>query len=172
MSTAAITTRGSAHNPRMWSGCLLVAATTLVLVSLAWISGARYLDDRAAEHTRNDVVEVAADITPAVLSYRPETVDADVAKAKSNLTGAFLEYFDKYTAETVIPSSKAEQTSTDWTTSGAALIQAEPDSAVVLLYLDGEIRRAGGQPEDEASTVRVHLDKVDGRWLISQLEAL
>ena len=171
-SDGAEVTPERAHRPRPGSGYLLIAATTLALVVLACISGAGYLDDRATDQTRETAVSVAADITPAVLSYKTETVDADVANAKSNLTGAFLEYFDKYTAEAVIPTAKAEQTSTNWTTSGAALIRAEPESAVVLLYLDGEIRRAGVEPQHAASTVRVHLVKADGRWLITQLEAL
>jgi Mce-associated membrane protein len=41
---------------------------------------------------------------------------------------------------------------------------------VVLLFVDQTVTVGQGAPTNTASSVRVTLDKVDGRWLISQFD--
>jgi Mce-associated membrane protein len=95
-----------------------------------------------------------------------------MATAETELTGGFLEYYRKYATDTVIPNSKKDQIATTWTLMGSAVVSAEPSSAEVLVYLNGVVTKAGVPPNTLASSVRLHMQKVGGKWLISSLEPL
>ena len=56
------------------------------------------------------------------------------------------------------------------TVPGAAWTTATPMHAVVLLFVDQSVIVGDAAPSSTASTVRVTLDKVDNRWLISQFD--
>jgi Mce-associated membrane protein len=49
----------------------------------------------------------------------------------------------------------------------AASVSATPNHAVVLLFVNQTAVVDKSPPADSVSSVRVTLDKVDGRWLIS-----
>lgn len=148
----------------------LVSAGTLVaLAGAAYVT--QYSHDRDAEQTRSVIAQIAADKAAAVLSYRPDTVEADMAAAQTNLTGGFLEYYKKYAEETVVPNSKKDLIGTSWTVVGTAVTKAEQSTAEVLVYLNGTVT-TGAQPADMISSIRLHLEKVDGAWLISDLVPL
>ncbi|WP_162603387.1 RDD family protein [Rhodococcus oxybenzonivorans] len=148
----------------------LVSAGTLVALAVAAYA-TQYSQDRDAEQTRSVIAQIAADKAAAVLSYKPDTVETDMAAAQTNLTGGFLEYYKKYADETVIPNSKKDLIGTAWTVVGTAVTKADPSTAEVLVYLNGTVT-TGAQPADMISSIRLHLEKVDGAWLISDLVPL
>jgi Mce-associated membrane protein len=49
-------------------------------------------------------------------------------------------------------------------------VTTTPRHAVVLVFVDQTITIGNGSPTNTASSVRVTLEKVDDRWLISQFE--
>lgn len=49
---------------------------------------------------------------------------------------------------------------------------ANPKHAVVLLFVDQTVIIGTDAPTDTASTVRVSLDKVGNRWLISSFDPI
>jgi Mce-associated membrane protein len=112
-------------------------------------------------------VRAATDGTTALLSYRPDTVQKDLETAQSRLTGAFLEPYRTLTQDVVIPGAKEKQISAVATVPAAAATAATDHHAVVLLFVNQTVTVAQDPPTNTASTVRVTLDKVDDRWLIS-----
>jgi Mce-associated membrane protein len=115
-------------------------------------------------------VRAATDGTVALLSYRPETVQKDLEAAKSRLTGTFLDAYTKLTHDVVIPGAQQKQISAVATVPAAASTSATENHAVVLLFVDQAVTVGRDAPANTASTVRITLDKVDGRWLISQFD--
>ena len=119
---------------------------------------------------RVESVQAAIDNTVALLSYRPDTVEKDLDAAKSRLTGNFLDAYTKLTNDVVIPGAKQKQISAVANVPAAAATSVTANRAVVLLFVNQTVIVGQDAPTNTASGVRVTLDKVDGRWLISQFD--
>jgi Mce-associated membrane protein len=70
----------------------------------------------------------------------------------------------------VIPGAQQKQISASATVSAAASTTATANRAVVLLFVDQAVTVGKDVPTNTASSVRVTLDRVDDRWLISQFD--
>lgn len=112
-------------------------------------------------------IQTAKDATVALLSYRPATVERDLGAARNRLTGGFKDSYTSLTRDVVIPGAQRKQVSAVATVQAAASVSAEPDHAVVLVFVSQTTTEGSGAPAVTASSLRVTLDKVDGRWLIS-----
>jgi Mce-associated membrane protein len=115
-------------------------------------------------------VRAATDGTIALLSYRPDTVQKELEAAQGRLTGTFLDSYKSLTHDVVIPGAKEKQISAVATVPAAASTSATENHAVVLLFVDQTVIVGKDAPTNTASSVRVTLDKVEGRWLISQFD--
>jgi Mce-associated membrane protein len=71
------------------------------------------------------------------------------------------------THDVVIPGAKQKQISAAAAVAAAASVSADPRHAVVLVFVDQTTTVGADKPSDSASSVRVTLDKVDGKWLMS-----
>jgi Mce-associated membrane protein len=125
---------------------------------------------RDANVFREQSVRAATDSTVALLSYRPDTVQKDLEAAQGRLTGTFLDSYKSLTHDVVIPGAKEKQISAVATVPAAASTSATENHAVVLLFVDQTVIVGKDAPTNTASSVRVTLDKVEGRWLISQFD--
>jgi Mce-associated membrane protein len=149
-------------------GVLPAVALILALVAggLKWqASTASTAPSQVAESVR-----AASDGTIAILSYRPDTVEQDLGAARNRLTGEFLETYTRLTHDVVIPGAKQKSVTAKATVPAAALVTASDDRAVVMVFVDQTTTIGAGPPSDSASSVRVTLDKRDGRWLISAFD--
>jgi Mce-associated membrane protein len=122
---------------------------------------------RAAQLARIESVAAAKDSTIALLSYRSDTVEKDLEAAKNRMTGAFKESYSQLINDVVIPGAKKGHISTTATVPAAASVSATPNHAVTLLFVNQTAVVDKDPPADTVSSVRVTLDKIDGRWLIS-----
>jgi len=102
-----------------------------------------------------------------LLSYKADTVEKDLDAAKSRLTGTFKDSYSQLINDVVIPGAKQQHVSTTATVPAAASVSATPDHAVTLLFVNQSATVDKSPPTDTTSSVRVTLDKVGGRWLIS-----
>jgi len=125
---------------------------------------------RDANVFREQSVRAATDSTIALLSYRPDTVQKELEAAQGRLTGTFLDSYKSLTHDVVIPGAKEKQISAVATVPAAASTSATGNHAVVLLFVDQTVIVGKDAPTNTASSVRVTLDKVEGRWLISQFD--
>jgi Mce-associated membrane protein len=74
------------------------------------------------------------------------------------------------THDVVIPGAKQKQVSAVATVPAAASVRATADHAVVLLCVNQAVVVGQDASTTTASSVRVSLDKIGGRWLISQFD--
>jgi Mce-associated membrane protein len=112
-------------------------------------------------------VQAAKDGTVALLGYQPDTVERDLTAARDRLTGTFRDTYTSLTHDVVIPGAKQKHISAVATVPAAALVMASGQRAVVLVFVDQTTTMGNDAPTNTASSVRVTLNKVDNRWLIS-----
>lgn len=125
---------------------------------------------RDADKARAESVQVAKDSTIALLSYKPDTVEQQLNAARDLLTGEFQESYSSLTHDVVIPGAKQKQISAVATVPAAASVSADPNKAVVLVFVNQTVVVGADAPTDTASSVRVTLEKHGDRWLISKFD--
>jgi len=125
---------------------------------------------RDAEVARVESIQAAKDGTIALLSYKPDTVEQQLGAARDLLTGDFRDSYTSLTHDVVIPGAKQKQISAVATVPAAASVSAGPNRAVVLVFVNQSAIVGTGAPTETASSVRVTLDKVGRRWLISRFD--
>jgi Mce-associated membrane protein len=133
---------------------------------LKWVDNSVRDSDRA----RDASVQAAKDSTIALLSYKPDTVEKQLTAARDLLTGDFRNSYTSLTNDVVIPGAKQKQISAVATVPAAASVSAAPNQAVVLVFVNQTVVVGHDAPTDTASSVRVTLDKIGGRWLISKFD--
>jgi Mce-associated membrane protein len=153
-----------------WSRALAFGVLPGLALLLASVAGfLRWQASSAidADRGRIEATQAARDSTVALLTYRPDTVERDVGAARDRLTGQFKESYTSLTRDVVIPGAKQKHVSAIATVRFAAPVSAGPDHGVVLLFVNQTTIAGADAPAYTASSVRVTLDKLDGRWLIS-----
>jgi Mce-associated membrane protein len=163
---------GAARHIR-WSQAIVFVVLPALALLLASVAGFLKWQDGSAREAgvaRAESVRAATDSTIALLSYKPDTVEKDLDAARSRLTGSFLNAYTSLTHDVVIPGAKQKQISATATVPAAASTSATENHAVVLLFVNQSVIIGQDAPTSTASSVRVTLDKVGGRWLISQFD--
>ena len=148
---------------------LLLAASSGVA---SWLYFTQYRADQSVNDTsRQAVLKAAADGTIALLSYSPETLEADFSKAKSHLTGDFLSYYTQFTQQIVTPAAQQKAVKTSAAVARKAIAEMHPDSAVVLVFLN-QVTTSKENPDGSFTTsaVKVSLQRHEGTWLISSFD--
>jgi Mce-associated membrane protein len=133
---------------------------------LKWLDGSARASQTAAEQS----VKAATDSTIAILSYRPDTVDRDLMGATGRLTGDFRQQYIQLVSDVVAPGAKQQHISAVATVPAAAGVSATENHAVVLVFINQTTTIGNDVPTQTTSSVRVTLEKVCDRWLISQFD--
>lgn len=157
-----------------WSRVVAFAVLPVFAFVLALGAGAlKFFDSgvRDSDAARETSMQAAKDSTVSLLSYKPDTVEQQLTEARDRLTGEFRDQYTELVTNVVIPGAKEKQISAVASVPAAASVSANPGRAVVLLFVNQTVTvGTGGVPADTASSVRVTLDKVGERWLISKFE--
>lgn len=170
VSDGAVTEAVPAKRSIEWSRVLAYGILPGLALVLALGAGFLKWQDnsvRDGDAASAESVQVAKDSTIALLSYQPDTVEQQLSDARSLLTGEFQGAYTDLTTNVVIPGAKEKQISAVATVPAAASVSAEPNRAVVLVFVNQTVVVGADAPTDTASSVRVTLDKVGDRWLIS-----
>lgn len=150
----------------------------LMLTALLFAAGATWLfwdaaARRDAERGGSDAAAAARDSIVAISSYQPATVGETLAaSARERLTGKFLDDYTQLIKTVVAPESVARKISANATVPAVGIVSAQRDHAVLLAYVDQTRTVGSTPPEKTTSAVRVTMDHVDGRWLISGFEPI
>lgn len=158
-----------------WRRLVVYGVLPALVVLLALLVGLfKFWDStaRESEIARVESVQAAKESTIAMLSYQPGTVEEELTAAQDLLTGAFRDSYAELTHDVVIPGAKQKHISTVANVPAAASVSATPRHAVVLLFINQAAIVGGDAPTDTASSVRVTLDKIDGRWLIAGFDPI
>jgi Mce-associated membrane protein len=115
-------------------------------------------------------MDAAKDSTIKMLSYKPDTVDQQLNAARDLLTGDFRDSYTSLINDVVVPGAQQKQISAVASVPAVASVTADPKHAVALVFVNQTVVVGQDPPSDTASTVRVTLEKVGDRWLISEFE--
>jgi Mce-associated membrane protein len=161
--------RGLSH----WRPILL---TILLVSATGFATGYFYVVHRPDVQTdgaaRHQVLQAASDGAIALLSYSPETLSRDLNNAKSRVTDNYLPYYQQFAEKVVGISAQRGNVTTTAVVVKAAVSEMHPDSAIVLAFL--RLKTASNDKPDPvvtSSSLRVTLKRVNGLWLIDNLEA-
>lgn len=117
---------------------------------------------------RQVVLDVAKTSTVKLLSYTPDTVEAQLHDAAKLTTGAFQESYTDLTNSVVIPGAKEKSITATATVPAAAVESLDADSAKLIVFVNQTTTLPPEQPQSTASSVRMTLQKINGDWLIAE----
>ncbi|MDF3312160.1 hypothetical protein P3H15_45140 [Rhodococcus sp. T2V] len=121
--------------------------------------------------SRTDAVGAARDLLPTVLSYSYDTLDASLTGATDALTGDFKSDFQQLVDSAVRPSAADRKIVTTTAVQDASVVDADQAHATVLAFINQSTTAADQQtPKIDGARLRIGLEKVDGRWLISSID--
>lgn len=155
-----------------WRRVLAAALPAVVLILALGVGYLKWLDGKERESciAAEQSVKAASDSTIAILSYKPETVDQDLKAAADRLTAGFRQQYTQLVTDVVAPGAKQQHITAVATVPAAASVIATGKQAVVLVFVDQTTTIGNDPPTQSTSSVRVTLDKIDGKWLISQFD--
>lgn len=156
-----------ARRPIVWLTYGVIPAVIIGLAACAGYLQWRNSSMRAAQSAGVSAVSAATDSTIKMLSYKPDTVQKDLESASEGLTGAFRDSYNSLTHDVVIPGAQQKQISAVATVPAAAVVSASAKRVVVMVFVNQTTIVGADPPTATASTVRVTLDKVGERWLVS-----
>lgn len=148
----------------------LVAATGFAAGYFYSVYRSDLQTDDAAVH---QVIKAASDGAVALLSYSPDTLTRDFDNAKSRVTDGYLPYYQRFAEKIVGISAQRGLVTTTATVIKAAVAEMHPNSAVVLAFLKLKtMSKDKPDPVVTTSSLKVALTRVNGAWLIDNLEAV
>lgn len=155
-----------------WARLLVAGLPVLAMVLALGVGYLKWLDGTARESraAADASVKAASESTIAILSYKPESVDHDLKAAADRLAEPFRQQYTQLVNDVVAPGAKQQHIAAVATVPAAASVSATGKHAVVLVFVDQTTTIGTDAPTQSTSSVRVSLEKVDGRWLISQFD--
>ncbi|WKG10088.1 h domain protein [Nocardia sp. PE-7] len=147
-----------------------LAAAGLIAALVLGVSGYHLWQQDKTEQARADAMTTASRTVSAMFTYEPATVDTELPRAADNLTESFRAEYLTLIQQAIAPGAKEKQLTVKATTQAEGIVSADPEKAVVLLYLN-QLTTSKDSPEGttSGSRVRVSLDKADNRWLVAQV---
>ncbi|WP_280200775.1 hypothetical protein [Nocardia cyriacigeorgica] len=146
-------------------------AGTLVAAAVVTAFGASKAQrtDRAGDEARDFATETVSQI----LSYDHRNVEQHFASVLDSLGGEFRPQFEEVSRQVIVPSAQQRQVVTNAEVVGSSVIDARPDQAELLLFVNQSTTSAE-QPNTklDGSRVRVTVERIDGRWLITELKPI
>lgn len=126
----------------------------------------------ASDEVRSTVLEAAEEATTRIYGYSWDSLADDKAAARDLLTGGMLDQYDR-TMAGVATSSRRDHRVVTAEVVGRALVHATTTYARVLVFVNQSTRSKDlEKPTLDLDRVLVTLRRVDGDWLVSELDAL
>ena len=164
------------RGPRFAAGRLRAVVLTLLAVVLAAAAASLFWDSagrRGAVRAGDDAAQAARGSIVAILSYQPSTAQQSLeAAARDRLTGKFLDDYTQLIKTVVLPEAVGKRITATAEVPAAAVVSADAHSVVVLAYIDQIMAVGSAAPTRTNSAVRVTMDNLDGRWLISGFDPI
>lgn len=154
----------------------LVGALVVVLavgfVGLAAYGGGLYWDRvelRGAQAAREQVAPLAAEQIPRVFGYDYQTVERSLTEVYPLLTPDYRKEFVDRATKDIIPQARERQLVSQANVVGVGVLDAQRNSASVMVYLNRTVTDKSKQPVYDGSRLRVDYQKIDGQWLIQYI---
>jgi Mce-associated membrane protein len=129
--------------------------------------------DDALTRARSTALAAATTDIRQILSYNYRSINSDLARARNDTTGQFRGEFGVLASQLIGPAAAQQRTITWATVPHASVVSATADQVVVLLFIDQRTAsKTQPQPQLAASQVQVTMQRIGGRWLVAQFQAL
>lgn len=173
--TAATDTDAPARSGRTTVIASLVLTALLLAVGVVFLVRTLTGDPQVTQRETDRALAAAKSDVALLTSYGYQTIDADAAKAAQVITGDFKDQYLKAIETVVKPQLPTSQTVAVGQVDTAGLVSADPkgQQVVVLVYCQQSVtNKAQTTPRIDALQIRVTMELVGGRWLVSQLAQL
>jgi Mce-associated membrane protein len=160
---------------QMVSGLTLVVLALIVVLMAAVAGGLgiwqRY--DANSASARTAAVAAAAVQAQTLFSYDYRHLDRDIAASRKVITGKLATDFVQTSTKVVAPQATANKAVVQATVSGSSVVSAAPEKVTVLLFVNQAVQNKNikGTRLDQYR-VRITMQKVSGKWLISDATSL
>ena len=151
---------------------LLIGVAVLLVASAALTTYLFTQPSEAAVEAATSSARTAAEtaIEP-LLSYDYRTLDQDQRDAEKYLTSRYRTQYDQLFRGVVTQNAKSTRTVVDVQVIDSAIVRAGTDRAQILLFINRPTTNAKNrQPVVYKDQVTVTMQKVDGRWLVDDLQ--
>jgi Mce-associated membrane protein len=158
-----------ARDMRRLTAVVLVAATLLCAAAVGLSYHMVYRHDRAVDAAREQIAAQGPRIVEQMLSYNVDTLQQDFSHAQSLTTEGYREQLIGQQQAV----QKAGATSNEYWAVSSAVLSVTPETASMLMAMQGQ---RGADPKDLkfiTATVRVEFEKSrDGQWRVANLTVL
>lgn len=158
-----------ARDVRRWAAIAMVVATLLCAVAVGLSYAVVYRHERAVDDTRQQIAEQGPRIVEQMLSYQDQTLQQDFSRAQSLTT-------EGYRPQLIAQQQAVQQSgvvSNEYFAVSSAVLSATPDTASMLMAMQGQRGADAKGLKFITATVRVDFEKApDGTWLVSNLSVL
>ncbi|MBC2642159.1 MULTISPECIES: hypothetical protein [unclassified Rhodococcus (in: high G+C Gram-positive bacteria)] len=145
----------------------LVALAALVVGGVSWTN---LRAEQAAQSRDEQILETARQVVVNLVTLRHQSVDEDIQRVADGTTGPFRDQFTSASGSfgDVLNQGQVESTGE---VKEAGLVTSDDDHGVVLAAVTSTVKNTEA-PDGEIRVYRmkVSLDSVDGRWLVSDVE--
>jgi Mce-associated membrane protein len=148
---------------------VLCAAAFIAIAAVGGIVFWQRVETRGAEQARTELTPLAAEQIPKVFGYDYQTVERSLTEAYPMLAPGFRQEFRDRANKDIIPQARERQVVSQANVVGVGVLDAQRDSAQVMVYLNRTVTEKGGKPIYDGSRLRVDYAKVDGKWLIDYI---
>ena len=154
--------------PAAWAG-LALSLVALAVSLLMWVEAGRAADRRDGTRAATAAARSAVE---SMLSYSYKTFDQHTADVEKLLTGSFREEFAKGAGQNVKPLAVQNQAVVQARAGEVGVMSASDNTVRVLAFVDQTTTSAKlDRPQLDQNRVILTMTKVDGRWLVSKVEA-
>lgn len=148
------------------AGAVLLAATS----AIAGVLGLQVRNQRVVDDASQQALAAAQQYAVVLTSVDAAKLDSNFAVVLDGATGEFKDMYAQSSAglKQVLMDNKAKATGT---VLAAGIKSATPDRVEVMLFLDQAVTNAlNPEPRLDRNRIIMTMDKVNGRWLASDVE--
>lgn len=149
---------------------LITTALMAAVTAFVWYQVRQHA---ATETARQAGLEASRDAARVLFSYDYRTLGKDFSAGQALTTGAFRKQYADTTARLVTPVATEKKAVVKAEVVIAGVVRATPDTVVTIVFVNQVTTSSlTAGPKVDLSRVRMTLQHVQGRWLVSQVDAL
>jgi Mce-associated membrane protein len=166
--------------PASRAAAILLAVLALLTVAALVVAGffaMQVREDSQTAAARDDAPGAAESAAKAILSYDYRRLPTDRKRAKEFLTPKYQKEYDKTFKKLEVQKDgspgAAVQTKTSVTADvvGSGVMDADPDTARVLVFVNQVSKRPGRDPQIFQNRVAMTMKLDEDRWLVDHLDS-
>jgi Mce-associated membrane protein len=155
----------------------ILALLTLAVLAGTAYAGAKVHQQGSAIDARKEAPAAAEQAAKAVLSYDYRRLPTDRKRAKEYLTTDYQKEYEKTfkllekQKDGTAGAAVQTKTSVSATVLGSGVMDADPDTARVLVFVNQVSKRPGRDPQIFQNRVAMTMKQVEDRWLVDNLKS-